>query len=227
VAECVLETLKPVVFDDISHIQETGRFVIVDQYEIAGGGIILAPVFENETALNQRVKARNYTWVRSHITPESRAAKYDHKSALVIIAGKADTGKLLLAKALEEKLFEAGKKVYFLGIPNDVLDSGTNTNDRTLNTMNHIQQLGEMAHLMTDAGLVVITTVSDIDSYELNILKSLNQPNQTFVINVGENIFEKNDIDLMTDEVKDPAVILPSVLPKVIAALEPDPEFLI
>ena len=227
VAECVLETLKPVVFDDISHIPETGRFVIVDQYEIAGGGIILAPVFENETALNQRVKARNYIWVRSHITPESRAVKYDHKSALVIIVGKADTGKLLLAKALEEQLFEAGKKVYFLGIPNDVLDSGINTNDRTLNTMNHIQQLGEMAHLMTDAGLVVITMVSDIDSYELNILKSLNRPNKTFVINVGENLFEKNDVDLTTEEVKDPAVVLPAVLPKVIAILEPDPEFLI
>ncbi|OGX18867.1 MAG: adenylyl-sulfate kinase, partial [Omnitrophica WOR_2 bacterium GWC2_45_7] len=64
VAECILETLKPVAFDDINHIAETGRFVIVDNYEIAGGGIILSPVFEQESILSQYVKSRDFNWVR-------------------------------------------------------------------------------------------------------------------------------------------------------------------
>ena len=41
IAECVLKTEKPIAFDLINEIKETGRFVIVDDYEISGGGIIL------------------------------------------------------------------------------------------------------------------------------------------------------------------------------------------
>ncbi|MEI8121497.1 MAG: GTP-binding protein [bacterium] len=42
VAEVILETPKPVAFDLISDIEQTGRLVIVDNFEIAGAGIILA-----------------------------------------------------------------------------------------------------------------------------------------------------------------------------------------
>ena len=90
VAECVLETLKPIAFDDINSIPETGRFVLVDNYEISGGGIILAPVYAQETALNQHIRSREYSWERSAITPVKRAFQYQHKSALVVITGQAD-----------------------------------------------------------------------------------------------------------------------------------------
>jgi sulfate adenylyltransferase subunit 1 (EFTu-like GTPase family) len=42
VAEVILETPKPVAFDLIGDIEQTGRLVIVDNFEIAGAGIILA-----------------------------------------------------------------------------------------------------------------------------------------------------------------------------------------
>jgi len=44
------------------------------------------------------------------------AQKYEHKSTFIVIAGKIDTGKQRIAKALEEALFNLGKNVYFLGI---------------------------------------------------------------------------------------------------------------
>ncbi|MEK6558190.1 MAG: GTP-binding protein, partial [Candidatus Margulisiibacteriota bacterium] len=40
VAECIFETAKPIAFDSVSTIESMGRFVMVDHYEIAGGGII-------------------------------------------------------------------------------------------------------------------------------------------------------------------------------------------
>ena len=87
VGECIFETLKPVAFDEVNHISETGRFVIVDNYEIAGGGIVLAPVYEGQSVLSEHIKKREYEWERSDITPEIRAQKYKHKSTLIIIAG--------------------------------------------------------------------------------------------------------------------------------------------
>ena len=227
VAECVLETLKPIAFDDINSIPETGRFVLVDNYEISGGGIILAPVYAQETALNQHIRSREYSWERSAITPVKRAFQYQHKSALVVITGQADTGKRIVAKALEEGLFKLGKFVYFLGVSNEILSAGADTNDRTLGKIRHIQQLGEMAHVLTDAGLILIASISDVDDYELNVLKSLNRPNKTIVVNIGENRFGEGEVDLSLpeDETRDSAVqkIL-DLLTKTVAL---DPEYLI
>lgn len=41
VAEIILEFAKPIVFDTFDRIEETGRFVLVDQKRVTGGGIIL------------------------------------------------------------------------------------------------------------------------------------------------------------------------------------------
>jgi bifunctional enzyme CysN/CysC len=40
VADVVLQLRKPIAFDPTSLLEATGRFVIVDDYEIAGGGIV-------------------------------------------------------------------------------------------------------------------------------------------------------------------------------------------
>nr|MBP9855654.1 50S ribosome-binding GTPase [Candidatus Omnitrophota bacterium] len=100
VAECILETLKPVAFDEVTFISETGRFVIVDNFEISGGGIILSPVFEDSSTLKAHIKARDHNWERSDITPSRRAQEFKHNSAFVIITGGANKGKLEIAKSL-------------------------------------------------------------------------------------------------------------------------------
>jgi hypothetical protein len=40
--------------------------------------------------------------------------------------------------------------------------------------------------LFTDAGLIIITTVSDLDDYELALLEQLNEPNELLYISVGD-----------------------------------------
>lgn len=221
VAECILETLKPVAFDKVTDISATGRFVIVDNYEIAGGGIILAPVFEDQSVVKEHVKSRELAWERSAITPDKRAQKFQHKPVLIVITGQSETGKLPIAKALEEQLFSQGKFVYFLGIPN----SNSGGNDRTLNRYLHIQELGEMSHTLTDAGLILITTVSDADDSEVKLLKSLNHPNKTLVVNVGEEEISKGlaDLSLPANMPTDKAV--PAIIDLLIRSVVLDPEY--
>ena len=227
VAECVFETLKPVTFDEVTKLPATGRFVIVDHFEISGGGIIIAPVFDQQTILKEHVLKRDYGWERSHITPDKRAQKYQHKSALIVITGQMDTGKQRIAKALEETLFEMGKFTYFLGISNQLLNTGENAHDRTISKVQHIQQLGELAHIFTDAGLILITSITDIDDYDLQMLKSLNNPNKTIVVNVGENKFLPNQVDLLLDENADPNVSANKIVDTLVQSIVLDPEFYI
>jgi len=226
VGEVIFETLKPIAFDIITDIAQTGRFVLVDNYEIAGGGIILAPVFDNDSSLNQHIKNRDYGWERSHITPALRAQKYQHKSAFIILAGKIDTGKQRIAKALEEALFNLGKNVYFLGISNRLVLATHDSKDKTLGKYEALLQLGELAHLMTDAGLILITSITDIDQDELAMLKKLNSPNRTLVVSVGEDDrFNSESIDLNLVENEESEVAVKKMVDLLVKAVVLDPEY--
>ena len=70
VADVTLETLKPVACDPAVEIPQTGRFVIIDDYEIAGGGVILSAEQTSNTLVLEHVRQRNQAWVRSrHQSP--------------------------------------------------------------------------------------------------------------------------------------------------------------
>lgn len=225
VGEVIFETLKPIAFDLITDVAETGRFVLVDNYEIAGGGIILAPVFDSNSLLNDHIKKREYGWERSLIKPDNRAQKYQHKSAFIIITGKIDTGKQRIAKALEEQLFNLDKNVYFLGISNRLVLATHDSKDKTLGKYEALEHLGELAHIMTDAGLIMITSITDIDQYELDMIKKLNSPNRTFVVNVGENRFLESSIDLNLIENEDSQGAVKKIVDLLIKAVVLDPEY--
>ena len=199
VAECVLETVRPVAFDLTSEIASTGRFVIIDNYEIAGGGVVLAPVENQTTRLAERVQQRERDWQRSGITCANRAMRYNQKSTLVILSGPANGGKKELAKALEEKLFTNGRLVYYLGLSNSLLDSDADV-DASGQRDEILRRLGEISHMFTDAGLILITTVSGLDDYELEMIETLNQPNDHLVVNVGANNFTHSKVDLHLDD---------------------------
>ncbi len=227
VGECIFETMKPVAFDLAGEIAETGRFVLVDNYEIAGGGIILAPVADGGNTLNDHIKKREYGWERSHITPDDRAQKYEHKSAFIVVTGKIDTGKQRIAKALEEALFKLNKNVYFLGVSNRLVLAANDSKDKTIGKFEALTQLGELAHLMTDAGLILIASITDIDDYELKTLKALNYPNRTFVVNVGESGLNTANVDLGLVEQEDSDEAVKKIVALLVKAVVLDPEYMI
>ena len=202
VAECILETLKPIAFDISSEMATTGRFVIIDNYEIAGGGVVLAKQDGVSNRITERVEQRARNWDRSSITPKMRAQRNNQRSTLVLISGPADMGKQDLAKALEEDLFNSGRSVYYLGLSDSLLGIDTDI-DEGGDRDEYLRRLGEISHLFTDAGLILITTASGLDDYELEMINLLNKPNDCRVINVGENHFSKSTVDLQLDDLKD------------------------
>jgi len=202
VAECVLETLKPVAFDQTAAIASTGRFVIIDNYEIAGGGVVLEPVESQSNRIQEGVEQREQSWQRSQITDNMRADRYGQKSTLVILSGEADTGKNALAKALEERLFQQGRFVYYLGLSNALVGLEADS-DVSEQRDQYLRRLGEVSHLFTDAGMILIATVSGLDDYELAMIRTLNHPSDDLVINVGDNRFKDNTVDLQIDRIDD------------------------
>jgi bifunctional enzyme CysN/CysC len=200
VAHVTLETLQPVACDPALEIPQTGRFVIIDDYEIAGGGVILSAEQTSNTLVLEHVRQRNRAWVRSGISPQERAERHGQRPALVVICGPQGGDMETLGRAVEEHLHNSGRLAYYLGLSNQLL--GLNADLNVLGGREEfLRRLGETAHLFTDAGLIVITTIADLDDFELQTLDTLNQPGELVVVNVGEVQLSRRKPDLVLDKV--------------------------
>lgn len=196
VAECILETARPIAFDLRNDIEATGRFVIVDEHEIAGCGIILEALGEENSVLDETVQNREDTWESGLVTIEERSKKSGNVGKLIIVHGVYGCGKRRVAKRLERVLFDQGYRTYYLGISNfcENLDQDARTRDQARE--HHLERLGDMARVVTDAGTMLITTVTDADDFDIEKLRRLSAPNEVFVVNMGENNFDKYPIDM-------------------------------
>lgn len=156
VAEVVLRSRRMLALDSFIDLPATGRFVLVEKFDIAGGGIISMDGYADQ---RDAITARgtNITRAEHTITEEARAFRNGHKGGVLWFTGLSGAGKSTLAMALEKRLFDKGYHVYVLD--GDNVRHGLNANlsfspeDRTEN----IRRVGEVAALFERAGTLVIT----------------------------------------------------------------------
>jgi bifunctional enzyme CysN/CysC len=162
VARVTLQTRAALVVDNHDRIPHLGRFVLVDNGRICGGGTIVGGVYTDRTV----VKSQNISWSEGKITAQQRALRNGHRGAVVWLTGLSGSGKSTIARALEAELFRRAINSYVLD--GDNIRHGLNSNlgfapeDRVEN----IRRVGEVAKLMADAGTVVITAF--ISPYRLD-----------------------------------------------------------
>jgi len=199
VAECILEAPRPVAFDLSGKIRFTGRFVIVDNYEIAGAGIVLEDIRSEDSALRRHVSDREFAWESSGISSAQRTAAYGHSAKFVVFTGDHQEKTEVLAAALEKHLFSHNFKTYYLRMANVISGLDVDIKHESEVRDEHIRRLGELARILTDSGQIFITSLSNVDDYDLKTLELLNKPNEILVINVGENHFSHYQVALTLD----------------------------
>jgi bifunctional enzyme CysN/CysC len=145
-----------VAFDAHSEIIATGRFVIVDGFEVSGGGIVVADNYPRRTA-DSLHKSNNIYWSHGKVTPEQRALRNGHSGRVIWLTGLSGAGKSTIATELERELFNRNQHTYVLDGDNMrhglCSDLGFSPEDRKEN----IRRVGEVAKLLADAGVIVIT----------------------------------------------------------------------
>jgi bifunctional enzyme CysN/CysC len=156
VAELTLHTKKPIAFDIHADIAAMGRFVIVDGFDLSGGGIIAADSYPRRTR-DSHNKSENIYWSRGNVTSRQRELRNGHLGCVIWLTGLSGAGKSTIATELERELFNLGRHVYVLdgdnirhGLGSDL---GFSPKDRTEN----IRRVGEVAKLFADAGVICIT----------------------------------------------------------------------
>ena len=161
VAELTLRTKAPVAFDLSASFEATGRFVLVDEYDIAGGGIVTELVHDDQELLREEARRRDFAWVKGEVGVEDRAQQYGHRPAIVLFTGGRHTGKSFLAKRLETRLVADGRHAYLLDGENlrRGLDADLTEEERG-QTDEMARRYGEVARLLIDTGLIVVSTTN-------------------------------------------------------------------
>ena len=121
---------------------------------------------EGRIVERERIHSTNLFWSEGRIDQRIRTERNGHRGMVVWLTGLSGSGKSTLARALETNLFNRHMQVYVLD--GDNIRHGLNSNlgfspdDRVEN----IRRVAEVAKLMADAGLVVITSL--ISPYRLD-----------------------------------------------------------
>jgi len=194
VAELTLHTRRPIAFDAHAEIAPLGRFVIVDGFDVSGGGIIAADNYPRRTR-DAHTKSENIYWSQGKVTPHQRELRNSHLGCVLWLTGLSGAGKSTIATELERELFNLGRHVYVLdgdnirhGLGSDL---GFSPEDRTEN----IRRVGEVAKLFADAGVICITAFISPYRADRDLVRKI-MPRDRFIevfVNAPLEVCEQRD----------------------------------
>jgi len=200
VAQCVFKLDEAIAFDLATKLENTSRFVIVDEYEIAGGGLVEEALEDEQSWVRENVMVRNHKWEKSRISRADRAEKYSQQPTLLLVTGQEDVGKKPTAKALEQELFNSGRVVYFLGIGNLLYGVDADIKGDENHKEEHLRRLAEVSNIMLDAGSILIVTAVELAQSDLEMIETTVNHQQIETVWLGEEVTTDIEYDLQLDK---------------------------
>ncbi|KEO85977.1 adenylyltransferase [Erythrobacter sp. JL475] len=158
-------TDRPIVFEPYASSRQLGGFILIDKFTNAtvGAGMI-------EFALR---RAQNVHWQPTTITREDHANLKNQKPRVLWFTGLSGSGKSTIANEVEKQLALMNRHTFLLdgdnvrhGLNKDL---GFTETDRIEN----IRRIGEVAKLMADAGLIVLTAFISPFRAERQMVRSM------------------------------------------------------
>ncbi len=185
VAEVIFRAVRPVAFDQADTLEPTSRFVVVHGFDTAGCGIALEAL-PDAAAGGETGRA----FGRGDVTDEQRAARYGHAGKAVVFVAESGEDAHAVAARVERRVFERGVHSYCLSA------SELGDDKDVLGREAHLARLGEIAWAMTDAGIVLVAALGDVDRFDLDRLRTLAAPHEVFVIGMEAGGDLGADLDL-------------------------------
>uniref|UniRef100_UPI0040272CDE adenylyl-sulfate kinase n=1 Tax=Agathobacter sp. TaxID=2021311 RepID=UPI0040272CDE len=100
---------------------------------------------------------RNLTWHNMDIDRTLREQQMGQNACTIWMSGLSGAGKSTIANALEKRLYTMGKKTMLLDGDNVRMGLNSNLGFSDEDRVENIRRIAEVAKLMNDAGLIVIT----------------------------------------------------------------------
>ena len=158
-------TDRPIVFEAYAQSQALGGFILIDK-------LTNATVAAGMLHFSLR-RAQNVHWQALDITREARAAMKHQTARVLWFTGLSGSGKSTIANLVEKKLNAMGRHTFLLDGDNVRHGLNKDLGFTEADRIENIRRVGEVARLMTDAGLIVITAFISPFRAERDMVRSM------------------------------------------------------
>jgi bifunctional enzyme CysN/CysC len=149
IAVCNFASAQAIAFDAYAKNPETGAFILIDRISnnTVGAGMI-------DFGLH---RGQNLSWQSFEINRESRARMKHQKPAVIWFTGLSASGKSTIADILEQRLAAQNRHTYLLDGDNFRHGLNKDLGFTDADRVENIRRVAEVARLMADSGLIVMT----------------------------------------------------------------------
>jgi len=146
---CNLTLDRAVAFDAYADNRDMGSFIVIDRYsnQTVGAGML-------HFALR---RSQNIHWQATEVDKDARARQNGHRPCVLWMTGLSGSGKSTIANVVERELHALGARTYLLDGDNVRHGLNKDLGFTAADRVENIRRVGEVAKLMVDAGLIVIT----------------------------------------------------------------------
>ena len=157
------------------------------------GGFILIDKMTNRTVAAGMIhfalrRAQNIHWQATDISRDHHASMKHQKPAVVWLTGLSGSGKSTIGNVLEKKLARMNRHTFLLDGDNVRHGLNKDLGFTEADRVENIRRVGEVAKLMTDAGLIVITAFISPFRSERDMVRSMMQPGEFIEVFVDTSI---------------------------------------
>jgi bifunctional enzyme CysN/CysC len=185
---CNVTTDRPIVFESYEGNHELGGFILIDKLSnatVAAGMLHFA-----------LRRSQNVHWQALDVSRETRATMKNQRPAVLWFTGLSGAGKSTIANLVDKKLHRMNRHTFLLdgdnirhGLSRDL---GFTDADRVEN----IRRVGEVARLMTDAGIIVITAFISPFRAERQMVRDMMQAGEFIEIYIDTPLAEAERRDV-------------------------------
>lgn len=138
---------------------------------------------------------RNLTWHNMDIDRALREQQMEQNAYTIWMSGLSGAGKSTIANALEKRLYAMGKKTMLLDGDNVRMGLNSNLGFSDEDRVENIRRIAEVAKLMNDAGLIVITAfISPYRQDRRNAKKIIGEGFREVYVSTSITECEKRDV---------------------------------
>jgi bifunctional enzyme CysN/CysC len=165
---CNLSTAVPIAFDPYAANRGTGAFILIDRFtnQTVGAGMIAFGLW----------RASNLHWQTLTVGREERAALKQQRAAVLWFTGLSGAGKSTIADLVEKKLLAYGRHTMLLDGDNVRHGLNRDLGFTDADRVENIRRVGEVAKLMTEAGLIVLCSFISPFRAERRMVRELTTP---------------------------------------------------
>jgi bifunctional enzyme CysN/CysC len=224
IGRVVVETTQPLYLDAYAANRATGSLILVDPLSnvTAGAAMVTEDVFvdadtprvvgDAAALLRDHVDRREFHWETGLVSAKDRLLRNRHVGKTVLVTGARAQAVQRFGKELELRLFKLNLNSYYLGYASLARGLASDVRDIRSEHDAQVQRLGELARILTDAGMIFITAIPEADDFMVERLKVLNAPNELLVVSLERDARRPVPAEAALDEAAEIAHNVDAVL---------------